>query len=341
MEIWKYVLTRLFQSAIVLLGLSILIFSLARVIPGDPARVALGPAATKSQIETLRKDMHLNQPLPVQYWGWLKSVLQGDFGMSLYTRRAVSTDILTFLPATLELVIISFLFSLLTGQIIGVLAGYFQHSWFDNLSRLIAYIGVSTPMFAVAIISALFFGYIFNLLPTSGRLASGIQPPTTITGFLIIDSLIEGRPLVALSALKHLTLPALSLSLPRIAQESRITRSSIIENINKDYIMAHKAYNIPTKEILTKFLLKPSIISTVTVLGLDFAFLISNTFVVEIVFMWPGFSKYAITAMLNKDLNAIIAVVLVIGFAFAVVNLVVDIIVAFLDPRIRLGKGRK
>jgi len=335
----KYIVLRLLQTFFVLFGLSILIFFIARVVPGDPARVALGSLATEEQVQELREEMHLDKPLFVQYYFWFRSILQGDLGKSLYTRRPVTTDLKEFMPATLELMFFSFLMSLIIGQVMGILAGYFGNSWFDNLFRVLSYIGIATPAFAMAIFFLLIFSYVLNFAPAVGRLSLGVRSPHQITGFFILDSLITGQFSIAWKALKHVLLPAASLAVANIAQEGRITRSSIVENLQKDYITAHIVYGIPTRSIIFKYLLKPSLIPTVSIMGLDFACLIANAFLVEVVFMWPGFSRYGVTAMLNKDLNAIVAVVLVIGVAYSVVNVIVDIVVSFLDPRIRLQKG--
>jgi peptide/nickel transport system permease protein len=334
----KYIVLRLLQSLFVLFGLSLLIFFIARVMPGDPARVALGSLATHEQVQNLREEMHLDKPFPVQYYFWLKSLLRGDLGRSLYTRRPVTTDLKAYIPATLELILISFLMSLVIGQVTGVLAGYFRNSWFDSLSRLISYVGIATPAFAVAIFLLLFFTYILNLTPAVGRLSLAAAPPPRITGFFILDSVIAGKFGTALEGLRHIFLPAASLAVANIAQEGRITRTSIAENLQKDYVTAHTVYGIPRWSILFKYLLRPSLIPTVSVMGLAFAYQLSNAFLVELVFMWPGFSRYAVTVMLNKDLNAIVAVVLVIGVAFSVVNVIVDIVVSFLDPRVRLQR---
>lgn len=334
----KYIISRLLQSLFVLFGLSLLIFFIARVMPGDPARVALGSLATHEQVQNFREEMHLDKPFPVQYYFWLRSLLRGDLGKSLYTRRPVTTDLKAYIPATLELILISFIMSLVIGQVTGVLAGYFRNSWFDGLSRLISYIGVATPAFAVAIFFLLFFTYTLNLAPAVGRLSLATVPPPRITGFFILDSVIAGKFGTALEGLKHIFLPAASLAVANIAQEGRITRTSIAENLQKDYVIAHTVYGIPRWSILFKYLLRPSLIPTVSVMGLAFAYQLSNAFLVELVFMWPGFSRYAVTVMLNKDLNAIVAVVLVIGVAFFLVNVIVDIVVSFLDPRIRLQR---
>jgi len=335
---FRFVGKRLFQSLFVLFGLSLLIFFIARVMPGDPARAALGHLATDEQVERMREEMHLNDPFPVQYYYWLRDLVHGDLGRSSYTRRPVTMDLIQYVPATFELILFATLISAIVGQATGVLAGYFRNSWFDGASRLVSYLGIATPSFVVAIFLLFIFSQVLKLAPGVGRLPIMMTPPSRVTGFMTIDGLLAGRPDVALTALKHMILPAISLAVIHIAQEGRITRTSIVENMQKDYITVHKVHGIRTSRLVFKYLLKPSIIPTVTVMGLDFAFLMSNAFLVEMVYMWPGFSRYAVTAMLNKDLNAIVAVVLVIGLTFAMVNLLVDIVTMFLDPTIRLRR---
>jgi len=308
-------------------------------MPGNPARLALGPLATEEQVDRLSKQMDLDRPLPVQYYIWLKAVLHGDFGRSLVTRRSVTQDLAKFLPATMELAFFSFLISLVIGQLLGILAGQYQNSWFDNVARVISYLGIVTPPFVFAIIFLLVFSYVLGFAPSVGRLSFGTTPPPNITGFIVLDGLISGHLAAVFDALKHLFLPAISLAMGSLAQETRITRSSISDNLRKDYISAHVAYGISKQRIMFKYLLKPSILPTVAIMGLDFASLLSNAFLVEMVFMWPGFSKYGIQAMLNKDLNAIIAVILILGVTFVTINILVDVIVMSLDPRITFKKG--
>lgn len=334
----KYIGQRLAQSIFVLFGLSILIFFIARVVPGDPARAALGFLASQDQVEKMRVEMHLDKPFIVQYYYWLTNLLQGDLGKSSYTRRPVTTDLGQYVPATLELILFATLISLVVGQVTGVLAGYFRNSWFDGLSRVVSYLGIATPSFVIAILLIFIFSQLFRLAPSVGRLPIMMTAPPTVTGFMVIDALIAGKPDVAWVALKHLLLPAFSLAVIHIAQEGRITRTSIVENLDKDYITMHKVHGIRTSRLVFKYLLRPSIIPTVAVIGLDFAFLMSNAFLVELVFMWPGFARYAVTTMLNKDLNAMVAVVLVIGLTFALMNLLVDTVITFLDPTIRIQR---
>ncbi len=334
----KYIGLRLVQSIFVLFGLSVLIFCIARVVPGDPARAALGYLASKEQVQEMRVEMHLDKSFPVQYYYWIRGVLHGDLGKSSYTKQPVTADLAQYIPATLELILFATLISVVVGQVMGILAGYFRNSWFDGVSRLVSYLGIATPSFVVAILLMFLFSQVLHMAPSVGRLPIMMKPPPTVTGFMVLDSLLAGQVGTAFVALKHLLLPAFSLAVIHIAQEGRITRSSIVENLNKDYITMHRVHGIRTSRLVFKYLLRPSIIPTVTVMGLDFAFLMSNAFLVELVFMWPGFSRYAVTTMLNKDLNAMVAVVVVMGVTFALVNLAVDIVVSFLDPTIRLQR---
>lgn len=321
---------------LVLVGLSILIFIIARVVPGDPARLALGPRTPEETVQRLRQEMNLDKPIYLQYVLWAKGVLHGDFGKSLLTRRSVSEDIREFLPATLEMVMLSALLMIVGGITLGILAAKFSDTWLDGVIRIISYLGIVAPAFVWAIIFMFVFGYFLPIFPITGRLSYGIIAPKFITGMYMIDGLLSGSLNTVKDAFMHLVLPAVSLCLGGLAQAARITRSSMTDNMAKDYISAQKAYGIPERVVLFKYLLKPSLIPTVSVLGLDIAALFGNAFLVELIFNFSGLSKYGIQAMLNKDINVISAVVLILGLVFISVNIVIDIIVSFLDPRIRL-----
>lgn len=335
-----FIARRAIHSIFVLLGLSIVIFTISRVIPGDPARVAAGARAPDWVVDNLREQMHLNDPLPVQYGFWLSNALQGDFGMSLVTRRDVSQDIREFFPATFELALYAGVIMAVLGITLGAISAWHKDKWIDNLVRVISYLGVVTPSFVFAIIFVLIFGYALAWFPTIGRLSEGVQPPPTVTGLYTIDALIAGDFATFWDALKHIVLPAMALAMGSMAQQARITRSSMADNLTKDYIGAARALGVPERSIMSKFLLKPSLIPTISILGLDFAGTMANAFLVELIFNWPGISRYGINAMLRKDLNAIAAVILVLGVVFIVVNIIVDIVVAQLDPRIRMAAER-
>lgn len=330
----KYILHRLLWSVFVLFGLSILIFCIARVIPGDAATMALGTRATEEAKELYREQNHLNEPIPVQYVYWLKSAVQGDFGQSTQTRRAVSSDVAEFLPATLELILFAAILEIVGGLLLGVLCARYAGSWFDNLIRVVSYVGISVPAFVWAILFMLTFSFLIPILPTIGRISAGITVPS-VTGFLLIDSLIAGNFQAFGDVLKHLIMPGTALALAGIAQSARITRGSMLENVKKDYVGSEIASGMPLRRVYARYILRPAASPTVAIIALDIAAMLGNAFLVEVIYSYPGISKYGINAILNKDLNAIVAVVLVIGVTFLIVNILVDIISSILDPRIR------
>ena len=332
----SFFVRRLFHSLLVLVGLSVLIFIIARILPGDPARLALGPFASQKQIEHLRHAMGMDQPLHLQYVSYVRGIFSGDLGLSFQTRRSVSLDIAHYLPATIELVLTSIVWVLCIGVPFGVLAGRYKDSWLDNISRVVAFIGVAVPPFVVGLIGQLIFSYALGILPTTGRLSLLIQPPPTLTGFLIIDSMIAGNFTALADALKHILLPSFAIAMTGIGQITRLTRGSVSDILGKDYISAARAFGIPNFYVTFKYLLKPSFIAPLTILGLTFASELGNAFLVEQVFSWPGMAKYGIRAILQKDFNAIMGVVLIIGLAFVVVNFIVDVLVGYIDPRVRI-----
>jgi len=334
---------RIFQSIFVLFGLSILIFLLSRVLPGDPARTALGARAPEETVQRLRDELRLDEPLLVQYQYWFFNALRGDLGDSLVTRRPVIDDVVDFLPASMELVLLAGFISAVGGITLGTLSARHKDTWVDNLVRVISYMGVVTPAFVFAIIFLTFlttseFG--LDLFPSIGRLSSNVDAPPHVTGLFTVDALLAGQFSTFLDALYHLILPSVALALGSLSQEARITRSTMADNLTRDYIAAERALGIPERVVTGRFLLKPSLIPTVSIFGLDFAANLSNAFLVEVIFNWPGISRYATGAMLRKDLNAIAAVILILGVTFIVVNILVDLVVGILDPRIRLRGAR-
>ncbi len=313
-----------------------MIFTLSRLVPGDPARLALGAMAPQWAVDNLREQLHLNEPIYMQYFYWITNVVKGDLGQSLVTRRGVLGDILEFFPATFELVIFSVLISSSLAIILGVTAGRYANSLWDNIVRVTSYVGIAIPSFVWAILSVFIFGYLLRLLPTLGRLSSGVIAPTKVTGLIMVDSLLAGRLDIFVDAFYHMILPGSSLVLGRLSQEARITRASVVENLNKDYIMAARSFGIPERTIMMKYLLKPSLIPTVAVMGMDIAGSMGGSFIIETIFNWPGIGRYGIKAMLSNDINAIVGVVMLIGIFFAFMNIVVDLITAYLDPRIMM-----
>jgi peptide/nickel transport system permease protein len=341
MRLITFIGKRLIYSIFVLLGLSILIFTLSRVLPGDVARMIMGSRADEGQLIILREQLHLNDPLYVQYGYWLRDALQLNLGNSyIITKQPVLYDIIHKLPPSLELVFFAAAIEIVGAIVLGMLAGRRANTWVDNVVRLISYVGVAVPSFVVAIVLIVVFANYWRIFPSSFNLSLSIELPR-ITGFVTIDSLLTGNVRAFFDAIYHLILPGFALALGGLAQDARITRSSVVDNLNKDYINSAISHGLPESKITLKYLMKPSLIPTVSILGLDVAALLSNAFMVEMIFNWPGFSKYAMQGMLQKDLNIIVSSVLVVGLFFALTNIVVDVVVAYLDPRIRFVEKAK
>lgn len=335
-EIIKFVTKRIIYSLFILLGISILIFFILRIMPGDPVRMMLGPSTPEEVIERYRVAMHLDEPLHIQYLYWFKDCIHGDLGISLVTKHPVLEDIKQRFPATFELSLFAFIFTVIMGIILGIMSTKYSDTWIDSISRIITYIGVVTPKFVFAVIGMLIFAYYLNLLPTMGRLSPELTAPLKITGLITIDALIQGNFIAFLDALKHLLIPSISLGLGGMSQVARILRTSMYGNLRKDYILFEKSFGISDKFIITRFLLKPSINPAISIFGLMFATILANAFIIEEIFNWPGFARYGLNAMLEKDLNAISAVVLVISIFVMIGNIIVDIVIGVIDPRVIL-----
>ncbi|GAA0606810.1 ABC transporter permease [Paenochrobactrum glaciei] len=334
------IVTRLGTFILVMIALSVMIFVLARVVPGDPARMALGPAATPEQVDALRLSMGLDQPLVVQYFDYIRKALHGDLGMSLVSQRPVTTDLASTVPATVELVLVSVIFMFLVAIPLGVITAHYRDRAFDHIGRVLSLTGVIIPSFLFAITLQLLAARYLNNWPIIGRIDHNLGWTGGPTGFLIVDGLLAGRFDVVASAFQHLALPAFALSMAGIGQITRITRSSMIENQRKDHVLTLQSFGVPERVIIFRYLLKLSSIAPLTIMGLEFASLIGNAFVIEMIFAWGGFASYGLNSILQKDLNAVTAVVLVAGLFFIIANLIVDILISIIDPRLRHKEAR-
>lgn len=332
---------RLLASLGVLVGVSIVIFVIARVIPGDPARIALGPMASAAQVEALRRQLYLDRPLPLQYYEFVKRSLRGDLGVSLYTNRPVVTEIAQSFPATFELMLYAGLMMVVLGVPVGVISAYYRNRWPDAAARVVSLLGVTTPTFVWAIFLMLLFSYALGWLPTLGRLSFGVAPPPAVTGLYTVDALLAGRGDAFWDALRHLLLPSFALALSGLGQAARLTRANMLETLGKPYVEMARAFGVRERTVAMKYAFRPAMIPTLTVLGLDFAAMLGSAFLVENVFGWPGIARYAVQTMLHKDLNGIVGVTLVIAAVFLVVNLVVDLLVGWINPRIRFSQGAR
>lgn len=330
-----YLIRRTASIIPVFFGVSMLIFVLARVIPGAPARQALGPRATDESVQQLRENLGLDEPVWVQYYNYMSGLLRGDMGQSLTTGQNVLNDLIEFFPATFELTTIAMLVAILFGVPLGVYAGQNKDQFGDNVSRGFSFFAVSLPRFWAGILLQLLIAFHLGLLPSTGRIADGIVLPVEVTGLLLIDSTLAWNVPAFVSASKHLVLPAVTLALAPMADIARLTRSSFIEEFNQDYVEGLRTHGLPEKLIAYKYVLKKSFASTLTIIGLDYGALLGSAFLVEIVFAWPGMARYGVQAILQTDINAIVGVTLVVSLGFLLANLLVDILYGYFDPRVR------
>lgn len=338
MKYWQYLARRLAGMIASLIGLSVIIFVTSRLLPGDPARMALGPLATDEQVLELSRHMGLDQPLPIQYIEYVRGLLVGDLGMSLETKNPVLEDLLYYLPATIELITVAMAFTIIVGIPLGVIAASSKDGPMDNLTRVGAFVSVSIPGFFVGIVFQLVFGYLLEWLPIAGRIGSAYRDDVPReTGFMLIDTLLAGNLAAHGDVWLHLFLPALALSLAGTGQIMRLTRTSMIDVQRADYVEAERGFGLPGWLITYKYALKNAFIPTLTILGLLYASLLGNAFLIELVFSWPGLASYGVRSVLANDFNALVGVTMTIGLAFVLVNFVIDLLLGQVDPRIRLA----
>lgn len=337
----EYFLHRLGLAVLVLLGVMAITFVVSYVVPGDPARLFLGSRASPKRLAEVRQELGLNDPLPNQFVRYVSRTLRGELGISYRTKRPILEDIKIRLPATMELVIASMLLSLIIGVPVGVLGAAKRGGVFDQLSRVITIGGVSVPSFWLALLLQLLFFSQLSWLPLGGRISQDTMlnnPIQTVTGFYLIDSAISGNWRGWRDVILHMILPVCVLSTYPISLAVRMTRSSMVDVLSETYITAVRAAGLTEREILFKLALKNGIVPTLTTMGLLFAYSITGSVLVEIVFTWPGMGGYMADAILNNDIYVLFGVTLVVTIIYVSVNLMLDLIQTMLDPRIRLGE---
>ena len=317
-----------------LLGVSIVVFFMVRAIPGDPAQIILGQQATQEQVQQLRVHMGLDKPVIVQYALFLKDAVTGNLGESIATGRPVTTELLVRFPATLELTAFAMLVAILVGVPVGVISAVKQYSILDKVTSVIALAGISMPIFWLAMILIVIFGVKLELLPFPGRLSSGLSIQA-FTGLVLVDSLLSGNFAGFWDGLKHLIMPALALGTIPMAVVMRMTRSSMLEVMNEDYVRTARAKGVVPWRVVFKHALRNAMLPTVTVIGLQVGLLMGGAIVTETIFSWPGVGQIAYESINRRDYAMIQGVVLYGALLFVLVNLLVDILYAVLDPRVR------
>lgn len=334
----RFVLRRLVVGLFLCIGVTFVSFVLTQVVPGDPISASLGDAASSDPeiVAAFRERFGLDRPLPEQYFIYLQNMARGDLGESLMTRRPVASDLAQFMSATIELSLIAMTLAMVTGVSLGVIAAVWRERWPDHLIRVISLAGVSVPTFWLSLVSLYVFFFVLGWSPGVGRLPPGAPPPDHITGLYIIDSLLTGNWSTLYDALAHIILPALVLAVYTTGAITRFTRAAMLESLGQDFVRTARAKGLPEPRVIGGHVLRPALAAIVTVAGMAFGRMLGGAVLVEAVFSWPGLGDYGYRSALALDLRAIMGVSLVIAVVFILVNLLVDILYAVIDPRIRL-----
>ena len=332
-----FIIRRLFHTLPVLLGVSIIVFFGMHVIPGDVAQMILGDKATPQSLAHLRQQLGLDQSIFIQYWKFISHACVGDFGVSLRTQNAVWQDIWTAFPVTVQLSVLSLFFALIVGIPIGVRAAVKQNGWFDNLAMIGVLLGISMPVFWIGLILMIFVGVRWDLLPISGLISDGLTLQR-ITGMTLVDSLLTRNMEAFWDTLKHLVLATVTLGTIPTAVIARITRMAMLDVLKQDYIRTAWAKGLRYHAITYHHALKNALIPVITVTGLQFGALLGGAILTETVFGLPGLGRLAVNSILYRDYPEVQGIVMMSSAVFVLVNLIVDILYAVVDPRIRLDR---
>jgi peptide/nickel transport system permease protein len=331
----RYIASRLVAAVIMVLLATLVIFLIATTVPGDPVLSQLGDmaASNPATVAAFRHQYGLDLPVWQQYWIFVRDLAHGDFGRSIVSRRPVLDDIIDYAPATIELASIAFLLSLVIGLPLGILAAVRRDSWIDHIARFVSLIGVSAPTFWLAFVMlAIFYGAL-DLAPGPGRLDPINFPPDRITGLLLIDTVLQGDWDNFRDALAHLALPAIVLASGTLGLITRTTRAAMLEALSQDYVRVAKAKGLRGWVVVLGHALPNAMLPVVTLGGLAYANLLTGAVMTETVFSWPGLGRYTYTSAVAVDFPAIMAITLIVAGVFVLVNLVVDVSYALLDPR--------
>ncbi len=326
---------RIFGAVPVLLGMSFLVFLLMQLAPGDPVTLLLGEDAEPHEIEQVTREWGLDQPIVVQYWQFLTQAVRGNFGESMRYGEPVTQLVAERLPATVELALASLLVAIVIALPIGVYSAIRHNSLWDHSGMTLALVGISVPNFWLGIMLIFFLGGQLNLLPVAGRLTYGVNV-TPVTNLVLLDALIEGNLAGFWDAVKHILLPAVTLGTSFAAIITRISRSSVLEVIRQDYITTARAKGLSERRVIWKHTLRNALITIITILGLQLGALLSGSVITETVFSWPGIGSLLIQAITTRDYKLAQGVIFFFAMVYFVINLLVDLLYTWVDPRIRL-----
>jgi peptide/nickel transport system permease protein len=328
----KLLLRRLGQIAPVIFGIVLMVFLMLRLIPGDPVKIMLGERANPAEVAQLRSELGLDQPLPLQFGGYLLEVVRGDLGRSIIRNTQVTEDLARTFPATVELACAAMAIAVVVGVGLGSVAATKRNSWWDAACGALSLLGVSIPIFWLGLVLLLIFPATLGWFAFSGRAENSFAHPT---GFYLIDSILSGDPRNFLDVLNHLILPAITLSTVPLAMIARMTRSALIDVLSQDYIRLARAKGLPPLHIWWKHAVPNAMIPVITVIGLQFGYLLGGAVLTESVFQWPGLGNLVVEAVRQRDYPVVQGGILLIATTFCLVNVVVDLAYAWLDPRVR------
>lgn len=331
--VWAFVLRRLSWSFGTVVGVVAVTFLVSHVIPADPAALVAGERATREQIEALRHQMGFDRSLLAQLFDYYSRLLHGDLGKSLFTSRQVSADLLSRLPATIELALAAMVGTVGLGVPVGVLAALRRNSWFDQVVRIVTVSGLAIASFWLAIILQLTFAMDVGWLPLGGRLPPEVAPPPAVTGLYTIDALLAGQLATFGTALLHLILPTVTLAFPAMATIVRFTRAGMLDTLNKPFVQYERAMGLPESLIVWKYMLRNALTSTVTQIGLVAGALLGGAVVIEAVFDWPGLGYYAVNSIVMSDYNAVLGFTVWVAIIYIAINAMVDVVHRLIDPR--------
>jgi peptide/nickel transport system permease protein len=338
MSLAAFLTRRLVATAFVMLGTLVIVFVIARVIPGDPARTLGGPDAREEQLAQIRREYGLDRPFLAQLGAYLWRVVSaGDLGRSIRTQRPIAHDLALYFPATLELTTVAMVLASVAGVGLGVAGAVWRGSWIDHATRVLAVSGVSLPLFWIGLLLQIVVGYGLGWLPLSGRIDSAISASGRApggSGLLLLDSVARGDWTLLGSAARHLVLPVLTLSVAAVCQIMRVARTAMLEVLGQDYLRTAVAKGLAPRRVILVHALKNALLPVVTVIGLSYSFLLGGAFLVEAVFDWPGLGLYAAGSLFAVDFPALLGVALLFAATRAAVNLGVDLLYYWLDPRI-------
>ncbi len=332
----RFVLNRLLSLIVTVFGISILVFLMIHLTPGDPAEMMLGERASKQALQELRERLGLNQPLYVQYGRFVSRLLKGDLGRALRTNEKITTEIAERFPATVELSVMAMIFAVVIGMTAGIISATKQYSFFDYISMFFSLVGVSMPIFWLGLILIIVFSLKLGWLPLSGRLSYHIHLET-ITNFYILDAILTRNWVALKDVLWHLILPSFTLSTIPMAIIARITRSSMLEVLRQDYIRTAMAKGLAPQVVYYKHALRNALIPIVTVIGLQFGILLGGAILTETIFAWPGIGLWLLNAVYARDFNAVQGGTMLIATTFVTINMIVDIVYAWINPKIRVS----